>query len=262
MSNKSQKPDVREVGHTGRCDFSVISRSMNIPADCTVQAMTAPVRAIIRFAGGCKGMDAVGKDDMVRKVLAMHSGFRGVSTSGATAQRENTKLGERNDVATIDPMVTDLAVLIDSHYCMGTVPRTGQMHFEKFGLLCLDRWGTNPNLRMNHIVVVEDDNTDTNLEWNGDLDKYMRWMQKLQDEANFKLVLFVWNGGPVTLEESLAAADLGWTVIVIRDSGRAAEDLATKPEYAGFRSRPNVHTFSKDNIAAVRSLYQREGILE
>lgn len=254
--------DVRDVGRTGRCDFDVITPEMNVPAAFTVKAMAARQRAAVRFAGGCKGMSPADKLDMAKFIMEAFRGYQGVATSGATSARKDGKAISRNDVAEVDLMVTDLAVLVDSDVALGTAPRTGQMYFAGFGLLNLDQYGTNPNLRMDHILIVEDSNADTTFDWDGDLDHYFRWMTMLHREAGFRLGLVVWNGGAVTLKEALEAARLGWQVIVITGTGRAADELATSAEYTAFRALDNVSYVGKSDPIALRAKLVKAGFLK
>jgi hypothetical protein len=92
--------------------------------------------------------------------------------------------------------------------------------------LVLDSYGTRPNPGIAALLIVQNGTEDT-LDWDGDLDDVFSLMKNLLTYAGFTSAgVIAWNGGPITRDEVLRSARLGWPTIIIRGTGRACDDLA------------------------------------
>jgi hypothetical protein len=210
----------------GQTKLLVMDRKEGFPATFALMATTAPHKVAIRLSGGCKGMNADDKAAMLDYFAQAFAGFRGMIWSGAT--RAFTKDGG------LDPMVTDVPGVIAAGnpecIALGSAPRTDFLRLVEESRLVLDGYGTGPNPSMSGILVVQN-GADGKSEWDGDLDAAFGLMGNLVSYAGFSRVgVVAWNGGPITEDEVMRSAKSGWPTVVVKGSGRAADDIAAKLE--------------------------------
>ena len=201
-----------------------MNRNEDFPTTFALMATTAGDKVVIRLSGGCKGMGPEDKKAMLEYFAAAGAGFRGMVWSGST--RSFTKDGE------LDPMVTDVPGVIAAAnpgcVALGSAPRTDILRLVGESRLVLDSYGTGPNPSMSGILIVQN-GADGASDWDGDLDAAFGLMDKLVGFANFtRAGVIAWNGGPITRDEVMRSAKRGWPTIVIRGSGRAADELCAQ----------------------------------
>lgn len=208
----------------GAAKLLVMDRKEGFPATFALMATTAADKVALRISGGCKGMGPEDKEAMLKYFAAALTGYRGMVWSGAT--RQFTKDGE------LDPMVTDIPGVIAAEnpacVALGTAPRTEIMRLVGDSRLVLDGYGTGPNPSMSGILIVQN-GADGKSDWDGDLDAAFGLMDNLVDCANFRRAgVIAWNGGPITKDEIMRSAKRKWPTIVIRGSGRAADEISAQ----------------------------------
>lgn len=192
----------------------------DLPSAFMLVATCAKRRVAIRISGGCKGMEEEDKLEMLKFFSEAFVGYEGVLFSGATRQTEDGKL---------DPMITDVPGVVvagnPGSIALGTAPRTDLLRIKADCRLEFDDWGTVPNPSMSCILIVQN-GPDGTLDWDGDVDAYFRAMENWQKYAQFSaLGLIAWNGGDITKDEIMRSIGLKWPTILIKGSGRGADEI-------------------------------------
>ena len=203
-----------------------VMNSGDVSANFSLLATRAQQKICVRVAGGCSGMSDLDKHEMAAFFLQAFEGFRGMIWSGATRQLKST--GE------VDLMVTEIPAMVAAAnpgaLALGTAPRTGTLHLVGESRLQLDGDGTLPNPSLSGMAIIQN-GSDEDLGWDGDLDAYFSIMKKLSVYGGFTAVgVVAWNGGGVTASEILRSAQLGWPTIVVKGSGRKADEFAARLE--------------------------------
>jgi hypothetical protein len=210
----------------GEMKLLVMDRRESFPTTFALMASTAPLRTAVRLSGGCKGMGPADKTAMLGYFAEAFAGYRGMVWSGAT--RSFTKDGS------LDPMVTDVpGVIADGNpecVALGSAPRTDVLRLVGDSRLVLDGYGTGPNPSMRGMLIVQN-GADGKSDWDGDLDAAFGLMDNLVEYGGFAVAgIVAWNGGPITEDEVMRSAKRRWPTIVVKGSGRAADDIAAKLE--------------------------------
>ncbi len=206
-------------------------RAAELPVSFALMATRAADKVAIRVTGGCGGMEAVDKAEMIGYFRSALLGFAGVIWSGGT--RNVTSDGK------LDPMVTDVPafVALDNPTCvaLATTPRTGVLQLRGDSRFQLDDDGTIPNPGVAAMLIVQE-GADGDLGWDGDLDAYFRLMRQWRDAGGFAVGIVAWNGGGVTKKEIDRSLALGWPTILVRGSGRAADEYAARVDSGELKS--------------------------
>jgi hypothetical protein len=210
----------------GMTKLLVMNRSDAFPVTFGLMATTAKRRVAIRVSGGCKGMSPGDKAAMLEYFGVAFHGYEGMIWSGGTRQV--------TDSDQLDPMVTDVPGVIAAGnpdcVALGSAPRTDIMRLKGDSRLVFDEGGTAPNPSMSAILVVQN-GPDGKGEWDGDVAAAFELMTNLANHANFSAVgVVAWNGGAITTDEIMRSAKAGWPTIVIKGSGRAADEIAGRLE--------------------------------
>jgi len=208
----------------GKIPLVIMNANDGLPAAFALMGTNVEMKVAIRLGGGCKGMGVEDKKQMIDFFLSAFSGYQGLVWSGATRQVD--KNGQ------LDPMVTDVPGLIAAAnpgcIALGTLPRVDLLTLQKDLRLVLDEWGTIPNPTQSGILIVQN-GPDGKLDWNGDVDIYLRIMENWRDYAKFsRLGLIAWNGGTITKEEIEKSAARKWPTILVRGSGRVTDEIIAK----------------------------------
>lgn len=189
------------------------------PMDFLGLATTPGVaREVVRFGGGCKGFTP----ELVSRLHPMHiealTGFCGVAFSGGTANADA-------DGNLKDDMVTNIpARLAEAFPCIAihTTPRTAVLAQDyKTGRVVADGYGGRLDNRAHANMVVEKDPYSV-VGWDGDLVTYLDMMKTWQD-AGFRTMIEVINGGDVTRDEIYGGLARGIPVLVLKGSLREAD---------------------------------------
>jgi hypothetical protein len=247
----------------GKTTVIVMDRKEGFPSTFALMATTAPHKVALRLSGGCKGMSAQDKLDMIDYFLDAFRGYEGMVWSGAT--RSTAKDG------TLDPMVTDLPGFIAAAnpdcVALGSAPRTDILSLQDDSRLVLDSYGTGPNPSMSGVLIVQN-GADGKSDWDGDLDAAFGLMQQLRGAAKFSAVgVIAWNGGPITKDEVLRSAKNGWPTCIVNGSGRVADELAAQfaaQDPALMDQLPKNHKFfvaDRSDPATLRAFLAESGFL-
>jgi hypothetical protein len=248
---------------SGESRLIVMDRREGFPTTFALLATTAADKVVLRVSGGCKGMDANDKQQMLTYFSEALAGFRGMIWSGATRQVDKE--------GALDPMVTDVPGVIAATnpecVALGSAPRTDYLRLKGESSLVLDSYGTLPNPTMTGILVVQN-GADGKSDWDGDLDAAFTLMSDLVSAAAFKRAgVIAWNGGLVTEDEVLRSAKQGWPTFVVRGSGRLADEISQKLESGNqelLSKLPKNHRLrivERDNSFTLRSQLQEFGFL-
>lgn len=244
--------------------FFTMNRRDALPAAFALMGTQAAAKVVLRLGGGCKGMNADDKRDMLAFFGAACAGFRGIAFSGATRS-----VGQDGS---LDPMVTDVPALLalQNEGCvgLGTLPKTETaLRLVGQGELVLDEWGTRPNPGMAAVLLVQE-SADGKLGWNGDVATYFELMEQWVESGGFTAAgLVTWNGGAITEEEIFAAAARKWPVFLVKGSGRVTDEIVAKLEQqdaetiAKFPALGNVVIVSKDDPDALRAALVLHGFI-
>lgn len=244
----------------GKIPLVIMDAKDGLPAAFALMGTRAQEKVAIRLSGGCKGMNAEDKEQMISFFETAFRGFKGVIWSGATRQLD--KEGQ------VDPMVTDVPGVIAAAnpgcIALGTLPRVDLLSLQGNSRLVLDSDGTIPNPAQHGILIVQN-GADGKLGWDGDVDIYLRIMENWRDYADFShLGVIAWNGGAITQEEIEKSAARKWLTVLIEGSGRVADEIINKikNDYEGlseYFKGDHVVVISKDWPEDLRSLLVGKG---
>jgi hypothetical protein len=252
---------------SGKVKLLVMDAKDGLPSAFALLGTTAAKKVAVRLAGGCKGMSADDKTEMLEFFSLALKGFEGVIWSGGTRQTDKT--------GGVDPMVTDVPGVIAAGtpgcIALGTVPRTEMMTLQRESSLVFDQYGTAPNPSMSGILVVQN-GPDGEMGWDGDVKTYAKLMNQWRDCAAFTaLGLISWNGGAVTKDEVIMSIKQGWTTVLVEGTGRATDELLAeaRTDFAKFAEKYNLpvnwqdHTVSVDKTdpQKLRAVLQLRGFL-
>lgn len=215
----------------------------------------APARIGIRIAGGCSGMSEADRVNMLDYFRAGLNRFTGFMSSGATRDTNGRQ---------ISPMVTDVPAVLARNLrgrilTVSTVPRTGNMALTGDSRLVLDTQnGVNPQPGVHMIVVFQPAFAHEQLGWDGDVEGYFTLFNAYA-QSGWPFGLIVWNGGGVTKQEALRAAELGWRVFLVEGSGRQADELAAAVRNQKLRGKFTI--VRRNDPATLESALVRQGFI-
>lgn len=245
----------------GKIPLLIMDKGDQLPAAFALMGTRAPHKVAVRILGGCKGMTADDKKQMVGIFNAAFDRFQGVVFSGGTRM---TRDGE------VDPMVTDIpgVIALSNPGCvaLGTMPRTSVLTLQEDSRLVLDEYGTVPNPDMHGLLIVQN-GPDGSLDWDGDVSIYFALMEQWRDYAGFtNLATIAWNGGAITEQEIKHSLTRGWPTILMKGSGRATDEIVGRLEAGddplpGIPSRNNIIVVNKDDPFTLRDTLIGLGII-
>ena len=211
------------------CLFFVLSNGQTVPLNFTnLVAQDGFAREVVRIAGGCKGLSPEFQANLLPYFV---EAFKVVDNAGNTL-REFTGTAFSGGTANVDAagkikddMITNVPAALAAEYnclAISTTPRTADMAMShEGGGVIIDNYGGRLDYRQHAAVVVQQNASDV-LDWNGDLETYLRLLEGWQ-MVGFKTAVIAMNGGDVTREEIYGALARKIPVIVVRDSGREAD---------------------------------------
>lgn len=199
--------------------FCVMGSAESTPTSLAAMASQAKSPRAFRLAGGCSGMTPEQRAAVVPYFVEALRGFDGVAISGGTMSPDG------------QPMVTNVpsALVSAGNPCVaiGTLPRTHDMSLPKSGSVSVSKYGDTIDLGQHGVAVVQLNASEV-LDWDGDLPFYLSFMTGLRNDAQYTVATIVFNGGGVTKKEMIGAIENGIPLIVVRGSGRAADEFATQ----------------------------------
>jgi len=226
MASASVYPTIahpyRVTAPDGKVHLVVMHANDGLPAAFALMGTRATNRVGLRIGGGCKGMNATDKLEMLDYFATALEGYEGLVWSGGSRALKD---GE------VDPMITEVPGVIANEnpgcVALASVPRIDLLTLRGDSRLVLDEWNV-PNPAVSAILIVQN-GADGKGDWDGDVDVAFRLMDNWINYAGFTAMgEIAWNGGDITKDEVIRAAKRGWPSIVINGSGRAADEIAAK----------------------------------
>lgn len=207
---------------------------------------TARNRVVVRLTGGCGYMSADDARDFLSLFAEAFSGFAGAMLFGGT------RMIEKQNSSSVVPGITEIPSHIreccPNMVSLGVVPRTSDIKITEHGLVVSEsdedayRTIIHPNQDLCLLVQVSPDQPAI---WDAEFEECLQITKDLREFAEFKSLLIVYNGGGVTEREILATAKRGWPVLLIRGSGRKADEYASNNMF--LEAHPNVRVAEKDS---------------
>ncbi len=211
--------------------------------------LLSDIRTLLVLGGGCSGMSAEQKRDLLRKLVAATLGFKGIVFSGGTAVL--------TEDGTPDHMITEAAPAIrDANdgdvKAVGSFPQLqtwafrNVCHGDQVGVaLELDPWNGNLNFRYDANIGVMKGENQVFDGYEGDLLQRFLTLGQWGRRPILRVPYFLYNGGGVTQTEAVMSIKMtmakaiaaGSTSIIVKDSGRKMGEMAEallNPETAAF----------------------------
>lgn len=213
----------------------------------------AAAKTVVRLTGGCGYMsaeDADGLNELFRRAFA---GFEGALIFGGT------RMLRRQGPEVIVPGITEVAPLIGADnpgaVIFGIVPRSENLGLRDVGMVVADS-ADNDYYTIIHpdqdVVLVVQQSVDQGVSWEAEYEVAMQVTANLRSFANWSSLLVVYNGGSVTEKEVRATAAQGWPVLLIKGSGRKADELAQDVVF--LRANPTVSVCANDPVGLRQAL--------
>lgn len=247
------------------CAFDVVSDGQAFNASF-VNAPFLPGNEakVIRYAGGCNGLDEALKAGLPAYITEAHKGIgKIVAFSGGTIKTVDrtveSQTGEKGTVReVVDFVITHIPSLLRKEYgcyAMSTTPRTTQMTLERqFGGL-MATGEEHVDYRQDRAVIIQKDAVDiadSDVDWAKDVLPYLGLMQKWQEQG-VNCAVLGFNGGGATWKELVWAVERSIPVLLIRGSGRKTDEFITKFESGELKVK-NLADPQGDDIAVDPSL--------
>ena len=235
---------------------NLIIKTVNEASRIASFKMTRGDNWIVRISGGCGYMDSTEETRLLSFAEAF-DGFKGVVIAGGS------RMLYRNDLNKIRPGVTELTSAIKkiSPKCttVGIIPKIKGEDLELMSLpnshLPIVTFGNNDEYITtfnvdNDINIMVQATADIGVRWEDEYRTALIEMDALKKERKFKSITLFYNGGEVSRKEMMDTIELGWTVVLIKDSGRMCDTYGNDPEFLA--AHPNVFVVSSP--AELRSI--------
>lgn len=211
------------------CAFDVVSDG-NAFNDGLVNAPFLPgnEQKVVRYAGGCAGLDEAKFAKMVKFFTDAHRGVgRIVAFSGGTFKTEDKVLDNRTVRTPVGFSITYVPALLKEVYgcyAISTTPRTSQMTLDSdFGGVILTDGMDRVDYRQDRAVVMQKDAADiAESDWSKDVIPYLNLMVSWQKQGVMVAVV-AFDGGGATKKEIYWALERQIPVIAVRGSGRQSD---------------------------------------
>ena len=140
---------------------------------------------------------------------------------------------------------------------MGSCPRVNRFIFEGESHLMLGN-NTFINPSTQYVATIQNGAEDEDaLGWDGDVRAYLEFMANVRAIMGFGLYGIVWNGGGVTVTETLMAYnEFDIPIFIVVGSGRQADDKLSAANFSG----EHVHHISKHDPASLRQILIKYGL--
>lgn len=212
---------------------------------------TAKNKQIVRFTGGCGAMSMADARGLYQLFIEAFEGFQGAILFGGTRMLRKSNHEE------VVPGITEIPALIRENcsdsIILGVVPKSGDLRLDcKRGIIVSEEEGNNfftiihPN--QDQCLIIQQ-SADKGVDWTAEYKECIKITKDLSSYANFKSLLISYNGGGVTEKEILDTAELGWPVLLIKDSGRKTEQYANDEVFLNMY--PNVIVAEK-SVESIR----------
>jgi len=216
-------------------------------------------RFVVRITGGCGYMnqeDASGLNELFEKSF---EGFSGAMLFGGTRM---IKKGSQNEIV---PSITEIAPLVrkknNNSVVLGVVPKTDDLYLSEYGLIVCSEESSD-YVTIIHpeqdICLMVQKSVDQNSLWEAEYKECIKIIDSLRKYADWKSLLISYNGGGVTEKEILKTAELGWPVLLIKNSGRKTDEYAENKRF--LERYPNVLVCEK-NYRAIRNVLKKIGAI-
>jgi hypothetical protein len=234
---------------------------------------------VMRLTGGCGLMnesDAVG----LANLQAALSG-QNVGESSGDAQASHprfagfclfggTRMVSKTDPSVIVPGITEVPPAISAHCpdaaTLGVIAKVGHLRYTSNGIVVssseADPYATIVHPTQTSVVLLQP-SADSFASWDDEAKECITICDALRD-MQWQGLLTVYNGGGVTEREILRWAKLGklnpfWRVLLIKGSGRKADEYANDQEF--LEEHPTVHVCENTVEDMRRKLFELGAIV-
>lgn len=227
---------------------NLIIKTVNEASRIASLNMTRGDKWIVRISGGCGYMDSTEEKRLLSFAQAFEE-YKGVIIGGGS------RMLYRNDFNNIRPGVTELLPAIKrvAPTCttVGIIPKVKGDDLE---LMCIPNshlpivtFGNNEEYITtfnvdNDITIMVQASADIGVRWEDEYRTAIIEMDVLRRERKFKSATIFYNGGEVSKKELMDTIELGWPVILIKDSGRMCDTYGN--DTAFLEANPNVYVVS------------------
>jgi hypothetical protein len=214
-----------------------IIKTVNEASRIASLKMTRGDNWIVRISGGCGYMDATEEHRLLSFASAFEN-YKGVIIGGGS------RMLYRNDLTMIRPGVTELLTAIKkvSPTCttVGIVPKIKGDDLELISLpgthLPIITFGNNDEYITtfnvdNDINIMVQSTADIGVRWEDEYRTALIEMEALKRERKFKTLTLFYNGGEVSRKELMDTIELGWPVVLIKNSGRMCDTYGNDEQF-------------------------------
>ena len=217
-------------------------------------------KVVVRLTGGCGLMSDEHANGMYHLLSEPFRDFGGAMLFGGTS------MISRTDPAKIVPGITEVAPLV-RNMCpdariFGVIARADDFQIDPcFGLIVANEPEkefvtiAHPN---QDVCLVLQKSVDQATVWDAEYQMCARIVHHLQDYAGWESVLLVYNGGGITEKEILLWASKGLRVVLVRGSGRKADEYAKNQDFLD--AHPSV-VVVESTTSSIREQFERFGVV-
>lgn len=236
---------------------------------------------VARLTGGCADMtaaDAIGMRNLTDALSGRGTNEERLPRFAGYALFGGTRMLSLHDPSIVVPGITEIFPDVAKHDCPGVVmygivpgfrkmERSEDPKLEKYNILDIDMKKkvitiVHPEMKAVLFVQPQPDNEEI---WDDEYKECWKYIRTLH-ERRWGSLLIVYNGGPVTRRELELWAHWGlkepglWNVLLIKDSGRAADAFANDREWLD--RHPHVHVAENSVEAINAKLYELGAVID
>lgn len=235
---------------------------------------------VLRLTGGCADMtvaDAIGMRNLTDALRGRGKRGKRLPRFAGFALFGGTRMVSIHEPHAIVPGITEVFPQAAPD-CPGTIMLGVVPGFDKFDRInkrgLKDKLILREEKKKGVYTIVHPDlqsvlflkpTPDNEAIWEAEMKECWKYIQSLH-ERNWQSLLVVYNGGPTTDKEIKLWAEWGlrepgrWKILLIKDSGRAADDYASDKEWLA--AHPDVHVAENSVESINEKLYELEALVE
>ncbi|MBY0359699.1 MAG: hypothetical protein K2W82_16980 [Candidatus Obscuribacterales bacterium] len=221
-------------------------------------------RFILRLTGGCGLMepsDAIGLQNLTNALTGWTASGPPRNPFAGFCLFGGSRMVYKDDPAKIVPGITEVAPAL-SKYCphcvtLGVIVKSGHMRYTPHGILI----SSEPNKPYATIIHPEQTScailqpsVDSKAPWEDEWKECLRICSEVKETpGDWRGLLVVYNGGMYAKQETLAWAKMSkidpfWRVLLVKGSGRIADELANDADFLAEHSGVHVCRNNVDHM--------------